>query len=71
MEGFIVSPLKATHIQTLTIINAIDECKDKGSASALLSVLARYVHEIPASSSLSPDGPDRRSSLAFVCQPSN
>ena len=47
MEKVIVGPLQATHIQTLIIIDALDECKDKEPASALLSVLSRYVHKIP------------------------
>ena len=48
MEKLIVGPLKAARIQTLIIIDAIDECKDEGPASAILSILSRYVHEIPS-----------------------
>ena len=47
VENIIVSPLKATKIQTLIIIDALDECKDKEPASAILSVLSRYTDEIP------------------------
>ena len=47
MEKLIVGPLKATRIQTLIIIDALDECKDKEPASAILSVLSRYTDEIP------------------------
>jgi len=49
MERIIVSPLKAAPIpiQPLIIIDALDECKDEESASAFLSVLSRYVDEIP------------------------
>jgi len=47
MESIIVYPLKATGIQTLLIIDALDECKDEEPASAILSVLSRYVCEIP------------------------
>ena len=47
MEKLIVTPLKSTHIQTLIIIDALDECKDKEPASALLSVLSHFVDEIP------------------------
>ena len=46
MQKFIVGPLRVTRIQTLIIIEAIDEHKDEESAFALLSVLSRYVHEI-------------------------
>jgi hypothetical protein len=46
-EKIIVGPLKATNISTLIIIDALDECKDEEPASAILSVLSRYVDEIP------------------------
>ena len=36
MEELIVSPLKAAHIPTLVIVDALDECKDKEPASAIL-----------------------------------
>ena len=47
MEQLIVGPLKTTHIPTLIIIDALDECNDKEPASAILSILSRYVNEIP------------------------
>ena len=47
VEKVIVGPLKATHIRTLIIIDALDECKDREPASAILSVLSRYVDKIP------------------------
>jgi len=47
MESIIVDPLRATRVQTLIIIDALDECKDEEPASAILSVLSRYVDEIP------------------------
>jgi len=47
MEKLIVGPLKATHVPTLIIIDALDECKDEQPASAILSILSRYVNEIP------------------------
>ena len=47
MEKVIVGPLKAAQIPTLIIIDALDECKDKEPASAILSVLSRYVDELP------------------------
>ena len=48
MEKLIVGPLKATGIPTLVIIDALDECKDEEPASAIVSVLSRYVDEIPS-----------------------
>jgi len=47
MEKVIIGPLKTTRIPTLIIIDALDECKDEEPASAILSVLSRYVDEIP------------------------
>ena len=47
LEKMIVRPFKESKIPTLIIIDALDECKDEDPASALLSVLSRYVHEIP------------------------
>jgi len=47
MERLIVGPLKTTHISTLIIIDALDECKDEEPASAVLSILSRYVEQIP------------------------
>jgi hypothetical protein len=47
MEKLIVGPLKTTNIPTLIIIDALDECKDEEPASAILSILSRYVEQIP------------------------
>jgi hypothetical protein len=47
LEELIVGPFKATHISTLIIIDALDECKDVEPASAVLSMLSRYVDKIP------------------------
>ena len=47
MEKLIVGPLKTTRIPALIVIDALDECKDEEPASAILSILSRYVHEIP------------------------
>ena len=47
MERVIVEPFQATQIRTLIIIDALDECKDEEPASAILSVLSRYVDKIP------------------------
>jgi hypothetical protein len=47
MEKLIVGPFQATQIPTLIIIDALDECRDEEPASALLSVLSRYVDKIP------------------------
>jgi hypothetical protein len=48
MEKLLVGPLKATKTSTLIIIDALDECKDEEPASAMLSILSRYVDQIPS-----------------------
>jgi len=47
MEKLIVGPFEATGTHTLIVIDALDECQDKEPASALLSILSRYVERIP------------------------
>ena len=47
LEKAIIDPFKTTQIPVLIIIDALDECKDEEPASAVLSVLSRYVNEIP------------------------
>ena len=48
MEKLIVRPLKTTCIPALIIIDALDECKDEEPASAILSILSRFVDQIPS-----------------------
>ena len=47
MERLIVGPLKTARAPTLIIVDALDECKDEEPASAILSILSRYVDQIP------------------------
>ena len=47
MKKLIVGPLKASHTQTIIIIDALDECKDTESDSAILSTLSHYINDIP------------------------
>jgi len=47
MEKLIIGPIQAAQTSTLIIIDALDECKDEEPASALLSVLSRFVDKIP------------------------
>ena len=47
LEMLVVGPLDAANISTLIVIDALDECKDEEPASAILSVLPRYVDRIP------------------------
>jgi len=65
MEKTIVGPLKATRISTLIIIDALDECKDEEPASAILSVLSRYVDKIPNVKFLITGRPEHRIRSGF------
>ena len=47
MEKLIVGPLQAMQAPMVIIIDALDECRDEEPASAVLSVLSRYVEKIP------------------------
>ena len=47
MEKLIAKPLRETGISTVIVIDAIDECKDDEPSSAILSVLGRFVGQIP------------------------
>ena len=47
MQKMIVEPLRKTGVSTVLVIDALDECKDHESTSAILSVLARFVEETP------------------------
>ena len=47
LNKLIVQPLNKSAISTVLVIDALDECKDEEPASAILSVLGRFVSEIP------------------------
>ena len=47
MKKLIVQPLHESGISIVIVIDALDECEDEESASAILSVLGRLVSEIP------------------------
>ena len=47
MQKLIAEPLRKTGISTVIVIDALDECKDDEPSSAILSVLGRFVAQIP------------------------
>ncbi|KAF9649800.1 hypothetical protein BDM02DRAFT_3166192, partial [Thelephora ganbajun] len=47
MGELIVKPLKSADVWTVIVIDALDECKDEEPQSAILSVLGRFVKQIP------------------------
>ena len=47
MRKLIIQPLKESKISTVIVVDALDECKDEEPVSAILSVLNKFVAEIP------------------------
>ncbi|KAF9784529.1 hypothetical protein BJ322DRAFT_851232 [Thelephora terrestris] len=47
MKKLIAEPLRKTGVSTVIVIDALDECKDDEPSSAILSVLGRFVGQIP------------------------
>ena len=47
MERLIVGPLQSVDGPTVIVIDALDECKDDEPSSVILSVLGRFVDQIP------------------------
>ena len=47
MQKLIVQPLQESNVSTVVVIDALDECQDEGPTSTILSVLAKFLYEIP------------------------
>ena len=47
MNKLIVGPLKESAVSTVIVIDGLDECKDEEPTSAILSVIAQFVSQIP------------------------
>ncbi|KAF9786262.1 hypothetical protein BJ322DRAFT_775758 [Thelephora terrestris] len=47
MRQLIIEPLQGSSISTVIVIDALDECKDEETSSAILSVLGRLISEVP------------------------
>ena len=65
MEKLIAAPLRETGVSTVIVIDAIDECKDDETSSAILSVLGRFVEEIPEAKFLITGRPEQRINTGF------
>ena len=48
MKKLIIQPLAESAVSTVIVIDALDECKDREPASAILSVLGQFMAEVPA-----------------------
>ena len=47
LENLLINPLSKENISCIIIIDALDECVDDQPASAILSVLGRFVNQLP------------------------
>ena len=47
LKDLIVNPLSSTDISCIIVVDALDECVDDQPASAILSVLSRFVKQLP------------------------
>ena len=65
MKKLIVQPLNKSGISTVIVIDALDECDDEESASAILSILGRLVSEIPKVKFFLTGRPEPRISQGF------
>ena len=65
MEKLIVEPLGSADVSTVIMINALDECKDEEPLSTILSVLARFVEQIPKVKFLITGRPEPRIRTGF------
>ena len=65
MKKLIVQPLNESGISTVIIIDALDECEDEESASAILSVLGQFVSKIPEVKFFLTGRPESRISEGF------
>ena len=65
MRKLIVEPFNESNISTVIVIDALDECEDEESASAILSVLGRLVSDIPKVKFFLTGRPEPRISVGF------
>ena len=60
MDKLIARPLKKSGVSTVIVVDALDECKDEEPASAILSVLGRFVSNLPKAKFLLTGRPEPR-----------
>lgn len=65
MESLVVRPLSSSDISTVIIIDALDECVDEDSQSAILSVMGRLVEDVPNAKFLITGRPEPRIQSGF------
>ena len=65
MEKLIVRPLTRSATSTVIVIDALDECKDEETTSAILSVLGRLISKVPTVKFLLTGRPEPRIQTGF------
>ena len=65
LESLIIGPSQTIQTSILIVVDALDECRDEEPASALLSVLSRYVDKIPLIKFFITGRPEPRIRLGF------
>ena len=65
MQRLIVEPLQTTGVSTVIVIDALDECRDDEPSSAILSVLGRFVAQIPGAKFFITGRPEPRIRTGF------
>ena len=65
MKKLIVQPLDESGISTVIVVDALDECEDEESASAILPVIGRLISEIPKVKFFLTGRPESRISQGF------
>ena len=65
MERLIVGPMQSADVPTVIVIDALDECKDNEPSSTILSVLGRFVKQIPRAKFFITGRPEPRIKTGF------
>ena len=65
MEELLAKPLKSADVTTVIVIDALDECKDQEPSSAILSVLGRFVEQVPTVKFFITGRPEPRIRIGF------
>ena len=65
LEDLIVGPLSSSNISCLIVVDALDECIDDQPASAILSVLGRYINQLSSAKFFITGRPEPRIRTGF------
>jgi hypothetical protein len=65
LETLLIPLLKTSGISTIIVIDALDECKDENSTSAILSVLGRHIDDLSSAKFFITGRPESRIDSGF------